>query len=238
VVPLAVVVVLCAPPLAVAELQAQDSPGLYLEDESQERARLGGGPGLVLIDQLPNGSCAEVSDADSSFSHADNFVLPMSLPFPIDRAVFSGAYLFGNIVPPLGSDRFTVRILADAAGLPGGLVCEVNQAIPSSRVDTGQDIGNFDLFEFVLDLGWSCQPVAGTYWIEIFEETSVDDEFSWECGNPDPISGVPGAANAAQTPGVVWNAEPFDHAILLTAGGIFSDGFESGDTSAWTVTVP
>ncbi len=225
--------------LAVAgAVQAQSPPGLYFEEPSESPTVLRGGPGLVLLDQVPNGSCAQNSDAESSFSHAENFMLPVSLPFPINYLVFTGAYLFNNTVPPLGSDRFTVRIHSDAAGLPGSLVCEVNQAIPSSRVDTGRDIGNNDLFEFVLQLSWSCQPAAGSYWIEIFEETFVDDEFAWECGNVDPISGIPGSAVAHETPGTNWASEGFDHSILLSAGGIFSDGFESGDTSAWSITVP
>ncbi len=234
----AVVTAFCAIAAVAGPLAAQDPPGFYLENGSENRTALGGGPGFVLLDQAPDGNCAQVSDAEASFSHADNFVLPVSLPFPIDHLVFTGAYLFDNMVPPLGSDRFTVRLLGDVAGLPGDLLCEVNKVIPNSRIDTGRDIGSFDLFEFVLRLDWSCQPVLGTYWIEIFEETFVDDEFSWECGGIDPISGIPGAAFATETPGMVWTGEPFNNAILLSAGGIFSDGFESGDTSAWSATVP
>ena len=42
--------------------------------------------------------------------------------------------------------------------------------------------------------------------------------------------------NKSSTPGAY--SASFDHVLLAASGVIFSDGFESGDTSAWSATVP
>ncbi len=207
-------------------------------ERDQESADQPLAPGGALLIQPPNATCAQNSDVESGFSHAEQFLLDQTLTDPIVRVDFTGAYLFGNNVPPLGSDRFSLLLHDDAGGLPGAVVCANTGLVPTARIDTGRNIGSFDLFEFRVNLTIPCQPAIGTYWLEVFEETVIGDEFAWECGDLDPVHGVPGSAAAAEVPGVNWFSEGFDHSLIILSAAVFADGFESGDTSSWSLTVP
>ena len=232
---------LLLPPLLLTTLGAggADVPLRSPADADLESMDQRSGPSEALLIQPPNGTCAQNSDVESGFTHAEPFVLDQVLTDPIDRVDFTGAYLFGNNVPPLGSDRFSVLLHEDDDGLPGPVVCTNTGLVPIARIDTGRNLGSFDLFEFRVILETPCLPAPGIYWLEIFEETFIEDEFAWECGDLDPVNGVPGSAAAAEVPGINWFGEDLDHSLtILTSGEIFSDGFESGDTSAWSTTVP
>jgi hypothetical protein len=61
-------------------------------------------------------------------------------------------------------------------------------------------------WEFTLTLGTPVNLTAGTYWIELFNDTTGNpDDFFWETGNLDPTHGGPGSGWTTATPGVAWN---------------------------------
>jgi len=195
------------------------------------------GPG-TLLDQPPNEACALISDAGEPQVLAENFVVSGEEVALVELR-FSGAYLFDNVPPP--GDAFEVLVHPDDAGLPGTTVvtgCAHSGVVPGSRTLSGRTIGGFDLYDLVVPLPGSCRLAPGaTYWIEIYEGGTGGDRFGWECGDTDPAAGVPGSASSSSAPGSTWGPQGNDHALVIL-GALFADGFESGDTAAWSGTVP
>jgi hypothetical protein len=226
---------------AVADAALAAPAGVWAAVPAPARGSLASlGPGTIL-DQPPNESCALVSDAGESQVIADNFVVSGAEEVALVELRFSGAYLFNNVPPP--GDVFEVRVHPDDAGLPGASVvtgCAHSGVVPSSRTPNGRSVGGFDLFDLVVPLRGSCRLAPGaTYWIEIYEGVASGDRFSWECGDADPVHGVPGSAVAFVVPGSNWVATdpPTDHALAIV-GALFADGFESGDATAWSNSTP
>lgn len=133
-------------------------------------------------------------------------------------------------------DDFTVRVHERlGSGLPGTVL-----ATPSVS-STRRLIGTFgsaplDQYEYRLSFDPPLVLAQNPYFIEIFNDA---EGWSWQCGDLDPIRGIQGLAGSGQAPGVFWSrySESADLSMELFAG-FFSDGFESGDTSGWSSSVP
>ena len=87
-----------------------------------------------------------------------------------------GAY-FDNVPVP---DDFTIVIHFDAGGFPGAAIY-TESGVASSRVPTGNTIGNVD--EYAYSLTPAAAPVLspGTYWLEVFNNTP--NRWAWESGD-------------------------------------------------------
>jgi hypothetical protein len=53
-----------------------------------------------------------------------------------------------------------------------------------------------------------------------------------------PIQVPPGSFLTATATDLAGNTSELNSCIIIQPQGIFTDGFESGDTSAWTASVP
>ena len=59
---------------------------------------------------------------------------------------------------------------------------------------------------------------AGTYWIEIYNNSVESANFFWETGNLDPTNGIAGSAWATATPGVTWTLDPATELSIQISG--------------------
>lgn len=121
----------------------------------------------------------------------------------VNQIIFWGGYYPGNT--PLAVDDFTVNIYHDNAGVPGTSVYSQSGVVPTDRTDTGVDLFGVDEYLFTLNLPNPPTLAAGTYWVEIFNNTSsIADDFFWETGTLDAVNGIQGSVWDSQTPGVNW----------------------------------
>jgi len=164
---------------------------------------------IVYLNQAPNGLNGLF--ADSSFngasqqSIADNFVVAAAGPnYGITEIVFWGGYFPQNI--PNTTDDFTIIIHSDAGGSPGANIYARYNLQATSRVTTGVILFGVDEYLFTFDFSASpfMMPNTGTYWIEIYNNSTQSDAFFWETGNLDVTHGVAEATFAVETPGVTW----------------------------------
>ena len=114
------------------------------------------------------------------------------------------------------SERATdlIRVLShsDAGGLPGAVVYDESN-VASTRFQTGVILFGVHEWEFTLTLGAPVNLSAGTWWVELFNNTTGSTEmFFWETGNLDGTHGLLGSGWTTATPGVAWN---FDGATDL-----------------------
>jgi subtilisin-like proprotein convertase family protein len=193
----------------------------------------------TLVDQPSDHLNAFASDVDFPQSVAGNFVLPA--PDTIARVTAWGVYAFSNTAP--ADDRFTVEILPDFAGLPGAApIYSSGSIVPSSRTMTPLPIVGFTEYRYVFYLPMAPSLNPGTYWISIFNDTTVidpDDDWNWATAVIDPEVGIPDSVFAFEVPGMNWTPNGGSELALRVDGeAIFADGFESGDTTAWSTTVP
>jgi Proprotein convertase P-domain len=170
------------------------------------RAPQGGG---TFLDQAPNGVNGFFSDAACSLcgtgqqSIGENFVVPSSET--IGTITFWGGYFSSDT--PLTTDVIRVIIHSDAGGLPGAVVYDESN-VSSSKAQTGVILFGVHEWEFTLTLAAPPTLAAGTYHLEIFNDTTAGvDDFFWETGNVDPTNGLVGSAFAFETPGVTWNPD-------------------------------
>ena len=168
-------------------------------------------PGVInALTQAPNQSNGIFSDPGCSLcfsgqqSIADNFVLGSSLK--VNRIVLWGGYYPGNT--PLAVDDFTVIIYRDNAGVPGTVVYNRDGIVSTERTDTGVDLFGVDEYRFTLDLPNPSTLSPGTYWVEIFNDTTaITDDFFWETGTLDAANGIAGSVWATVVPGANWNID-------------------------------
>ena len=202
-----------------------------------------------LLNQPPNQVNGLFSDSACSLcgtgqqSIAENFVVSADTTINTIR-VWTGYF---STDTPLATDLITVNVLADAGGAPGALVY-TESPIAYTRVQTGVVLFGVHEWEHTLTPVAPIPLTAGTYWIEMFNNTSAGpDDFFWETGNPDGVNGIVGSAWATTTPGATWNLDgATDLAIQL-------DGFvpcaspadvpwlsvsETGGTTAGGATTP
>ncbi len=177
--------------------------------------------GTSLIFQPPNQSNGLFSDSDCDLcgtgqqSLADDFTL--AAEETITEVAFFAGYFPTNI--PLATDDWTVIFHADAAGAVGAAI-ETQLDVPSTRVATGVVLFGVDEYQVNLQLN----PVtlsAGTYWIEIFNDsTGSTESVFWEAGDLDAVNGRLNSSFAFETPGITWNAGSPDVAFELCAGQV------------------
>ncbi len=176
----------------------------------------------TVLSQPPNQAIGYFSDPDCNVcasgasSAAENFVLNSFET--IAQIKIWGAYVFGNV--PLVNDNFTVIFHNDSGGLPGSIAAPAETGVPSTRIDSGFDIAGFDEYEFTLTLANPVMLGAGTYWVEIFNDTTGSTEnFAWDGGTLDPVNGISGTANDnLNAPGSIWNPGGVDVGIeIITA---------------------
>ena len=202
-----------------ASLQDFWADGHFVDHRGEDELRTAAG-GTTLVDQPPNQINGLFSDSDCDFcgggaqTISENFVLGSAAA--IGQLVFHGGYFPASIVTP---DSFDVLIHQNAGGLPGANVFTATGLSPSNRFDTGVNLFGVDEYEYTIDLNTPSLP-AGTYFIEIFNDTSGSPEsWFWETGNLDGVAGIAGFAFDFQTPGVFWNAGGgLDMAMVLSSG--------------------
>ncbi len=238
------VIIMAAMLLAYPSLEAATNPP----------SRLGGGSlcpcsagtTVVLLNQTPNQVRIFISDFSFGVVQAESFVLSNAT---ISEIRIWGVYFHDN-TPHL--DDFTVIFHDDAGGLPGAYVAPPESGLAAAcREMTGESIvvNSFDVDEYVYRLELASPvtfPNFGRYWIEVFNDSTGNQSnaFHWESGAEDPVFGFFNHSHAFEAPGFNWipseGAFGGSLAVQLCAvlPEIFTDGFESGDATMWSTTVP
>jgi hypothetical protein len=185
-----------------------------------------------------------LSDYGIATDLADDFTVPPGEQWTLGGVSAPG--VFSSSADPLES--VNVFVWSDSGGLPGSIVSGCS--FPSLPPASGLSDPNIEA-----DLPGTCVLGPGTYWIEVQAVMSFDPKSSqwfWQAN-----SGPFGAEFAFRdepdlyaTGCTVWSsggtclgAAENDLCFTLsgsTGGGslIFADGFESGDTTAWSSSVP
>jgi hypothetical protein len=166
----------------------------------------------IIIMQAPNQVNGLFADTTFPQSMADDFVLGGDAS--LGMLTWYGGYFPSNTTVP---DDFAIRIHGDSGGLPDGGAAFLNLGgvTPDSRTDTGIDLFGVDEYMYTFDLG-GVNLGAGVYWLEIYNNTSQnDDNWFWETGDLDPVGGRADAAFAVETPGVNWLSTPGDQAFTI-----------------------
>ncbi|MHC4696413.1 MAG: IPTL-CTERM sorting domain-containing protein [Planctomycetota bacterium] len=184
----------------------------------------GGGHPDVIIQHLPGHGDGFFTDADDSAGGVNVCAQQFSLFLPktVHAIKIWGGYYPAN-TPAI--DDFTVIFHAQDpdTGLPGTTVASETQ-VSSMGIQTGLAVAGVDEWEITLDLAAPVALSAGTYWVEIFNDTTGDndDDFFWITSQY--TSGLIHAAEAPEAPGVNWSPSgTFDHSIELIAAFVGAD---------------
>lgn len=169
--------------------------------------------GVLLLDQSPNQTNGIFSDADCNScaatgmqSMAENFVLADT--YEINRIVIWSGYFPNNGSP---ADDLDVLIHANNGGTIGANI-STESNVPSSRTQTGVVLFGVNEWMTVMTLTNPVQLGAGTYWLEVFNNTAGSpDSYFWEVADPDPVAGLPGTLFSTATPGTGWNPASADY---------------------------
>jgi hypothetical protein len=146
------------------------------------------------ISQLPNQSNGVFSDIDCDFCSGDiQIVAEQFIMWEVTTVV--GVNCWGGYYPddtPTAEDAFTLIFRNDAGGLPGAEIAKFGPLV-GTRSQTGVVL--FGVHEYLHELPVNLALGAGTYWIELFNDTSGSTEsWFWEAGNRDPTEGIAGQA--------------------------------------------
>ncbi len=190
---------------------------------------------VVFLDQAPNQVNGLMADSSCAIcgtlqqSVAEDFTVAVAGPtYGITEVVMWGGYYPENI--PNTTDNFTILIHTDAAGSPGAVVDSRYNLQPTTRATTG--IVLFGVDEYIFTFDFSASPImiasAGTYWIEIYNNSVESANFFWETGNLDPTNGIAGSAWATATPGVTWTLDPATELSIQISGDDNIGGGGSG----------
>ena len=162
--------------------------------------------GTVLLDQQPNQTNGVFSDASCDLCGgaqvlAENFLLEDTAT--LEQVAFWTGYYPGDA--PIDPDAIRVLIHQDAAGLPGAVVYDESN-VAYTRAQTGVILFGVHEYVHTLTLGTPAVLPAGTYWIEIYNDTGFGtDDMFWEVGNADTIGrGLLDTAFAFEAPGSAW----------------------------------
>jgi hypothetical protein len=190
---------------------AQTSLLNFGQAEVSGKRIIGGAPmaPIVFINQPPdaqNGFFTDTCWSGGQQSIADNFAVTSAGPtFGITEIKFWGGYFAEDI--PNTTDNFTIILHSDAGGNPGANIYARHNLQATSRVPTGIII--FGTHEYLFTFDFTASPMiianTGTYWIEIYNCSTLSDAFYWETGTLDATHGVSGNNWSQQTPGVTWN---------------------------------
>jgi hypothetical protein len=180
---------------------------------------------VVFLNQIQNGVNGLFADSDCQLcgtlqqSVAENLIVTTAGPtVGITQLVIWGGYYPENI--PNTTDNFTFLIHADAAGSPGPVVFTVSGLQATSRVSTGVILFGTNEYMFTFDFSATpiMVPAAGTYWLELFNNSNPSGNFYWETGNVDGTHGMAGSAWFTTTPGTSWNLDPATDLSLKISG--------------------
>ncbi|MCB9865506.1 MAG: M4 family metallopeptidase [Phycisphaerales bacterium] len=208
---------------------AGDCNGNGIPDEVET---IGGGHLDVGLSNPSGHGSGYFSDADlgpSGFVFVRAQYFTLFAPTTIEGIRFWGGY-YPNNTPP--TDDLAVIFHADDGGSPGSAV-STQLSVPATRTLSGFSIAGVDEWEFVIELPNSVSLAAGDYWIEIFNDTTGDDDTFFWSGSTYSI-GLVGNALATEAPGVSWSTfildpddvpiyQTFNLAIELHAGVVGTD---------------
>lgn len=148
-----------------------DCDGNGLPDEMDAELALNA---AYFLRQIPNGSTSFISDADPHPSagvnkRAEDFVLLR--PARLEALRFWGGYTPN--VPAF--DSFTIRIYTSNGGIPGVLITERTEIVPS-RVATGRAFGSASSptteYVYLANLAAPVDLPAGRFFVELFNNTT------------------------------------------------------------------
>jgi hypothetical protein len=174
---------------------------------------------IVYLAQAPNGVNGYFADSTYNGtlqqSIAENFnVTAAGAAYAITQIKIWGGYFSENIPNPI--DDFTILIHSDAGGVPGPVIHARYDLEASSRVLTGVVLFGVDEYLFTFNLS---TPMiissTGTYWIEIYNNSTASSAFFWETGNLDPTHGLANSGWSTTTPGATWNTQGDNLAIEI-----------------------
>lgn len=178
--------------------------------------------------------------AGASQAMTDNFKI--NIGATLTQLSFCGAYSTNVAF----NDNFQIKIWQDQFWTPGidGVPGTLVATLPNNmvRTNTGQNIGR-TVYRYEVNLNQHLP--RGKYWITVVNNSAAAGgsvDWYWLVGNPD--AGVRSPKGVAFNPSFVeggphWGPNPnLEMCFGLQATGdpaeIFSDGFESGNTSAWS----
>ena len=111
---------------------------------------------------------------------------------------------------PQASDDFTINFYSDTGGTAGGLLASFNVGDAVNRTGTGQFHSGSEFFSYQADIGAGIDVLSGsTYWVSIFNDTTVDTNDDWYWATNTGMSG-PGYARNASTDGISWEVTSSD----------------------------
>ena len=173
------------------------------------------------LSQFPNQTDAPFSDLDCDACGgiqilAENFTVPANRE--VDQLKWWGGYFPGNNA--LAVDAFTIVIRADdGSGLPGAVINTVGP-INVPRVLTGIILFGVNEYEYTLTISPNKVLGPGTYWVEIYNDTTRDpsgDDWGWEVGTLDAVNGIPGEAFTFTLPEAPWSPDAVtDQALVVS----------------------
>jgi len=177
----------------------------------------------AILNQPPNQSSSFPSDPGTPQSLAENFVLNSTVN--VTRITIWGVYN-GTGTPTPSTDNFTVIFHADSSGLPG-IPLSTQNNVPVISQATGGTVGGSPEYIFYLTLMTPVTLTPGTYWVEIYNDTTADagNIFEWETGTVDTTNGISNSARSSTVPGSGWvapAAAPIDLAIQIMATRVTS----------------
>jgi len=167
--------------------------------------------GQVFLEQLPNQFTFTFADTDcnvcgpgSDQSVAENFVVPSTST--LSQIVIWGVHDNGSASDP---NSFDVYIYDDQAGAVGAFVYQ-EFGVPSVAVATGATVANEAEVECTLTPVSPPQLAAGTYWIEIHNNTSTTGaSWGWVSAPLDTTNGIDGYSFSTTAPGGTWFPDNF-----------------------------
>jgi hypothetical protein len=114
----------------------------------------------------------------------------------MEETTVVGVNCWGGFFPdnvPTAEDAFTIIFRNDSGGMPGAEIAKLG---PLTSVRTATGVVLFGVDEYLHELVIELELGAGTYWIELFNDTSGSTEsWFWETGDLDPTEGIAGQAH-------------------------------------------
>jgi hypothetical protein len=125
---------------------------------------------------------------------------------------------------------FDISFYSDSGGLPGAAVCTYSGLSPTAV--PGSSYGGYTGYYWdVTGLSPACEP-SGASWVSIHSYPNASGcVLLW-------LTGTGGDANLVQWDGSSYAAQSSDAAMCITGPPLFTDDFETGSTSRWSLTVP
>ncbi len=184
--------------------------------------------------QTPTITTGTFSDVDYPIRVADDFTFGTAET--VRSVTWRGMYY--STGTPQAVDNFTLVFYSDAGGNVGSVLGTFNVGNAVNRADTGLNfLPSIDFFEYSADLGSGLSLASGSYWLSVFNDTTVDPNDGWFWGtqpfggnNRLSISGGPFNPNGMVSYFVLDNANlstnnvPEPSTLLLACIGLVGLG--------------